>query len=409
MKILLLDVCSHTGSTGKIVYGAYKYYKSKGHDVMICSNGGREPHITPEDENIVYLDSKFDTYYSILMTRIIGYEGLFNKKATRKLIHIVESFKPDFVQISSLHAYYLNHYRFLEYLKEKNIKTLYLMVDQFPYLGKCCFAGDCEKFKTLCQHCPQVHEYPKSLMLDWSKQIFLRKKRIYDGFENLLFVGTKWCVEQGKKSALFKNVSTLVMDYPLDIETFQPRDTTELRAKLGIPSSNKIAVIVARASFPAKGGRFFIDLARKLHNHKNISFVYVGYDVDNWDIPDNVKTIGFVSSQYELSEYLSLGDVLINTSLADLTPLACLEGLGCGTPIAGFAEAGVPDSASPEYGTFVKTYDIEALADAVLKTPKKTPERIKEVRNYAVERFGSYNIYERYLHVYNHFEEYVKK
>ena len=42
MRILLLDVCSHTGSTGKIVYGAYKYYKSKGHEVKICYNGGRE-------------------------------------------------------------------------------------------------------------------------------------------------------------------------------------------------------------------------------------------------------------------------------------------------------------------------------------------------------------------------------
>lgn len=407
MKILLLDVCSHTGSTGKIVFGAYNYYKSKGHEVMVCYSGERESKM--EDQHFVGLNSLFDSYYSAFMTRITGYEGLFNRKATKKLIKVVEEFKPDFVQISSLHGYFLNHFEFLEYLKKKQMRTLYLMVDQFPYLGKCCFASGCEKFKTQCQRCPQVKSYPKSLFFDWSKNIFERKKKIYEGFENLLFVGTKWCVEQGKQSALFKNVSTLVMDYPLDIETFQPRDTKALRVKLGIPENNKIAVIVARASFPAKGGRFFIDLAQKLQDYKEISFVYVGYDVDNWDIPDNVKTIGFVSSQFELSEYLSLGDVLINTSLADLTPLACLEGLGCGTPIAGFAEAGVPDSASPEFGTFVKTYDIDALAEAVLKTPRKTPERIMEVRNYAVERFGSTNIYDRYLEVYNHFDDYVKK
>lgn len=408
MKILLLDVCSHTGSTGKIVYGAYDYYRSKGHEVKVCYSGAREG--SPLDnKDFIGLNNIYESYYSAFMTRLIGYEGLFNRKATKKLIKVVEEFKPDYIQISSLHAYFLNHYKFLEYLKKKQMRTVYLMVDQFPYLGKCCFASGCVKFKTQCEKCPQVKTYPKSMLFDWSKEIFDRKKRIYDGYRNLLFVGTKWCIEQGKQSALFKNVSTLVMDYPLDIETFQPRDTKALRVKLGIPENNKIAVIVARASFPAKGGRFFIDLARKLQDYKEISFVYVGYDVDNWDIPDNVKTIGFVSSQFELSEYLSLGDVLINTSLADLTPLACLEGLGCGTPIAGFAEAGVPDSASPEFGTFVKTYDIDALAEAVLKTPRKTPERIKEVRNYAVARFGSANIYERYLEVYNHFDDYLKR
>lgn len=406
MKILLIDVCSHTGSTGKIVYGAYKYFMSKGHEVMVCYSG-RVDHV--DDDNFVAISGRVESYYAAFMTRITGYEGIYNMRSTRRLIGVVEKFKPDFVQISSLHAYFLNHYSFLEYLKVNKINTLYLMVDQFPYLGKCCFATNCEKFKTECGKCPNLHEYPKSLFFDWSKEIFLRKKKLYDGFDSLLFVGTKWCVEQARLSSIMKGVSLHIMDYPLDTVTFTPQTTNELRNALGIPQNNKIVLTVARASIPTKGGRFFIELANRLHNQKEISFVYVGYDVNCWEIPENVKTIGFVKSQKQLCEYLSLGDVFVNTSLADLTPLACLEALACGTPLVGFNEAGVADSASPEFGTFVKTYNIDALADAVLKTPRKTPERIKEVRNYAVERFGSANIYERYLEVYNHFDEYVRK
>ena len=149
------------------------------------------------------------------------------------------------------------------------------MVDQFPYMGKCCFATGCEKFKTECNNCPQVKEYPKSLLFDWSRAIFYRKRKIYDGFKNLVFVGTKWCVDQAKESVLLKNASTVIMDYPLDMDTFQPRDVSNLRERLCIPANNKVVITVARASIPSKGGCFFIDLARKLQDHKDITFVYV--------------------------------------------------------------------------------------------------------------------------------------
>jgi glycosyltransferase involved in cell wall biosynthesis len=76
------------------------------------------------------------------------------------------------------------------------------------------------------------------------------------------------------------------------------------------------------------------------------------------------------------------------TSIADAQPNACLNALGCGTPIIGFNVSGVPYVASEEFGTFVEPFDVDALSEAIKNVKKKTSESIMACYQYALNRYG---------------------
>ena len=67
--------------------------------------------------------------------------------------------------------------------------------------------------------------------------------------------------------------------------------------------------------------------------------------------------------------------------------LTCMESLGCGCKLVGFDISGTPYSASEEFGTFVPYNDLQAFADAVRKTCKKSEESIRASREYALSRY----------------------
>ena len=52
------------------------------------------------------------------------------------------------VILLNIHGNYLNEKRLLELLKKNGIQTAYVMSDEYPSLGKCCYSMECEKYKT---------------------------------------------------------------------------------------------------------------------------------------------------------------------------------------------------------------------------------------------------------------------
>ena len=58
-------------------------------------------------------------------------------------------------------------------------------------------------------------------------------------------------------------------------------------------------------------------------------------------------------------------DVFLITSREDNFPTVCLEAAACGTPVAGFASGGAPETVSQNTSRFVPFGDITALKAAV--------------------------------------------
>jgi len=397
---MIINVNSHLGSTGKISYGLYRYLQNKGHDVKLCCRGVLEPSVN--DDNIISLTSKTELYYSNFMSRLTGYEGIYNYFSTRKILNVLNGFKPDVVHLLNLPGHYVNIFTLLEFLKNNKIKTVYSMMDDYAFAGKCTFVRDCEKFKTECGPCPYYKDYPYSYFFDFSKSIFHKKKSIYEGFESLTITGVKWSCEMAKKSALTKNVPIVHVDHPINYEdVFYPHNCNELKEKLNIPATNKVVLTAVSAKIAWKGGVYFLELAKRMQDCKDFTFVFVGYDRDDWEIPSNMITIGFVASQDELATYYSMADVYICTAIADTFPTTCLNALGCGTPLIGFKTGGVPYMAPAPLGRYVDAKDVNALEKECRNIRKKDEEMSSKTREYAVKTYSESVIFEKFLNIYN--------
>lgn len=402
MKILIINVYSNTRSTGKIAYGLLNYLRNKGHTVKLCCRGTRES--MPQDEDIIGLDNIFSTYRAAFLSRVTGIEGRWNSSGTHKLIHLIEDFNPDIVQIYSLHGYYINHYKLLDYLKRHDIPTVYSMIDEFPYMGKCCYSYECNQFKSECKKCPngRWREYPESWFFDRSNIIFHLKQEAYQDFKHIVFTGPKWVVIRAKESTLLRNKVVKELDEPIDYTRYMyPRATSKLRKSLSIDKQQKVILTVSDMRYWRKGGKYFLQTAERLMGEKDIVFVAIGYNkAVNYPVPQNVITIPFVKSQDELAEFYSLADLFVCTSLADTMPNVCLEALGCGTPLAGFAECGTPYCAYDELGRFTKTYDIDSLVEVVKGSPYKDKELSEKCVSYAHNRYSSEAVFSKLTNIY---------
>lgn len=400
MKILIVDVYGAIHSTGKITTLQYRYMKQRGHDVRVCYRGVREPKI--DNPDYIPVAGCIEPGLGRLAAWITGYEGYVHPLATRRLIRFTRDFHPDIVQLNILHGYYINSNQYLAFLKEHDYRVSYSMFDEYAYMGKCPFSFDCDQFKTGCTGvCPEKKSYPRSFFFDRSEFLFEAKKAIYQGFKHIVFSGTSWVVDRARTSALLKDKHLEVVDEPINYEEiFYPRDTQALRKKLGIPTNYKIIVTVAVLSDSRKGGVYFYQTAQKLVSEPNTTFVYVGCDAPEPVSLPNVISIPFVSSQDELAEYYSLADLFVNTTLADTTPCTCLEALGCGTPLAGFAAAGMPYVAPEAFSRLVPTYDIDALARLVQEAPKKTAELSAACIDYARSKYSRDRIFGQLEQIY---------
>lgn len=386
MKAIIINSVCKYGSTGAIAYNLHRFLENKEHESIICYGRGKK---YPKEKKLVKIDTDPEVYIHAVLARFTGLQGYFSNFATSRLLSIIKEFKPDVVYLQNLHGYYVNEFRLLQYLKKSNIFTVYLMPDEYAFMGKCCYSYDCERYKTGCNRCPHLRDYPKSLIFDTSKLLFNRKKSLYGMWKNIIFATVPYIVDKCKESKINKENLFFKIDTGIDLHgKYYIRDSRILRQRLNIPDGNKVVLNIGSLSSRRKGIWYFIEAANRLTDEK-ITFVNVGFDGDSSICPKNFIPISYVNDQDELAEYYSMADLLVCTSIADAMPNVCLQALACGTPVCGFNISGVPYVASEEFGQFVMPFDIGELACAILKAPLKTARRSDECRAYAESRYSN--------------------
>jgi len=399
VKIVIVNSSCKTSSTGKIAYGLYKKLTEAGNACILVYGNNEEYQNEPK---LIRITNQREILFHNRISYVTGYEGRYSHKATKRLIAILEDFKPDIVQLYNLHGFYLNSFVLLEYLKKRNIPTVYSMLDEYAYLGSCCYAFTCDKFQTNCEGCKkELKQYPRSMWRRTGRQVNRFKRNIYDGFEQLVFVGPEWVRSRALESSLLKGKKIKVVDEFVDTnDCFYPRETNELRDRLGIDESQIVILDVAPSNDERKGVRYFIELAERIKD-KNYVFINVGYSGDDiLGLPENFIPVSFVSDQSELAAYYSMADLFICTSMADTMPNVCLDSLACGTPVAGFRITGIPYVAEEPLGKFVEPESVDELEQLVLRTKKKDKDLVEQARRYALERYSPEVYFEKMNKIY---------
>jgi putative colanic acid biosynthesis glycosyltransferase len=396
MRILLIDVNYKNSSTGKLVFDLKNGIINSGHEAFVAYGRGKKT----KDKDVFKFGITFETYIDALLTRITGLVGYFSLFSTYRLINYIKKTKPDLIHIHEIHAYFLNIPIFLKYLaKKSNIKLIWTFHSEFMYTGKCGYSLSCEKWKSNCNRCPLLKDYPKTLFFDFTNFMFNHKKKLINNLKNLTIVTpSDWLTNRTKMSMFSKfpiitinngiNTSNIFRLYNIDQTIYN---------QYNLPK-NYVISVAPNIMDTRKGGKNVIQIAKLL---PEINFVMVGFKEIPRGLPSNITPILKTSNQTELAKLYSFAKLFLITSTIENFPTTCIEALCCGTKIIGFNVGGSKESIkNTDYGFFYRYGDINAIA-------KKINELFKiDYLKSTVSRFGTDNYdlnvcLDSYYHLYN--------
>lgn len=387
-KVAIINSVYEYGSTGALTKQLYEYGNRNGFQTFVFYGRGR----VIADDHVIKIDSIVEFYFHKLLTLITGYQGKYSNCATQRLISILKKEKIRKVILLNLHGYYINERMLLTFLKENNIVTAYVTPDEYAGLAKCCYNKDCEKYKTECKKCPQIHEYPKSLFFDRSNEIFKIKKKIYEEFDTLTLIGPESNLIKFRESALVKHLPMVRASWGVDLTLYKNEINDELYRKYRIPKEKILILTVAKYSMPRKGVKeYFFKVAKRLQGTQ-YHFINVGYDGDlkPEDVPTNMTTIGYIDNQKELANLYAISDLYLLASTTDTMPISCLISFACETPVCCFFTSGLKYLASRDNPAikYCDEVSVDALIEIVKTVGKKDKVSMEACRRLAEKEYS---------------------
>lgn len=359
MKVVQINTCDY-GSTGKIARAIHQEALRNGYDSYFGYGLG-----SCDEINTFPISNQFDFRFHTYMSRITGLHGYYSKAKTKCLLEKLDSIAPDIVHLHNIHGGYIHVGILLEYLKERNIRTLLTLHDCWPFTGGCphFHVARCEKWRTECERCSQLSVYPKSYFFDTSRRCFLDKRKWFGGFNNLRVVAvSNWLRNQARES--FLNEYSIETVYNgIDVDVFKPVHE-DIRSKYNITNTNPIIIGVASVWDPRKRMDLFLKLHEELKHEANIVLVGLSQtQIEN--LPDGVIGINRTENQDELVKLYSSAELFINFSQEETFGLVAVEAMACGTPVLVSNSTACPEVVSNETGYVMDIENFSQILEIV--------------------------------------------
>lgn len=352
MKVLMINSVCGVGSTGRICTDIADMLLSQGHECKIAYGRGEVPEKYRDIS--VRIGSTFKVYCNVLKSRLFDNEGFNAVGATKKLVRWIKEYDPDVIHLHNIHGYYLNVKILFDYLKTSGKKIIWTLHDCWAFTGHCTHfqVPHCDKWRTECEKCIRVKDYPKAL-ISHAKRNYKRKKQTFCGVPNLTIVTpSKWLAGVVEQSFL-SEYQTVVINNGIDLSVFKPTES-DFRERFGL-TDKKIILGVASVWEKRKGFNDFLELTKLIDDSYRI--VLVGVNEKQLKmLPSSVLGIKRTNDVKELAEIYTAADVLFNPTYEDNYPTVNLEAQACGTPVITYPTGGSVESVPSE--NVVKSKDI---------------------------------------------------
>lgn len=395
MKIVQINTTCGVGSTGKICVSISEILSKKGIENYIFYSGkGNGYSFGIKYSNKIY--KKFQA----LASRIFGNYGFNSRMATHKIIKYLDEIKPDIVHLHNIHGHDCDLKTLFNYFKKNKIKLVWTFHDCWAFTGYCTHfdAVKCNRWQTECRDCPQRKEY--SWFVDKSKELFQRKKELFEGLDMIITAPSKWLAEKVKKS-FFNGYKTEVINNGIDLTVFKPTES-DFREKNKL-EDKKIVLGVAFDWGERKGLDVFVELSKRLPEHYQIVLVGTNKKIDEI-LPGNIISIHRTQNQQELAEIYTEADVFVNPTREEVFGLVNVEALACGTPVITFNTGGSPECIDTTCGTVVPKNDIDTMLNEIIKICEEKSFEKENCINYA-KNFEVKKTYEEYIKLYERIAE----
>lgn len=363
MKVLMINSVCGIKSTGRICTDLAAELEKRGHTVRIAY--GRD-EVPAQFAHLSFkIGNKWGTYAHGCYARVFDAAGFGSKKATRDFIHWVEDFDPDVIHLHNIHGYYVNVQILFDYLRRSNKRIVWTLHDCWAFTGHCCYFdyADCAKWKEQCCNCPQKQDYPASVLLDRSKENYIKKKELFSGLADMTLVTpSRWLASLVHESFLHDYPVRVIPNW-VNTNTFS-NTPEDFRKQYNI-KKKYVVLGVASVWDRRKGLDVFLKLNELLGGEYQI--VLVGLTAKQQRaLPESIIGISHTSSVRELTEIYSAADVFVNPTHEDNYPATNLESIACGTPVISFDTGGSGESASL-YGAVVPENNLEKLIEEIHK------------------------------------------
>lgn len=397
-KVLQICVEGNTGSTGTIAESIGKIALNSDWESYIAY--GRFPR--ESNSKLIKIGNYWDIFWHGIETRIFDRHGLGSRNATRKLIKKIIQIDPDIIHLHHLHGYYINIEILFKFLSQSKISVVWTFHDCWSITGHCAYFDyiGCDKWITECNNCPQIKEYPASIIIDRSKTNFYLKKSLFNSVDNLTIVSvSNWLDGIVGKSFLGK-LSRKVIYNGVDLELFKPGSSNNIKVKFSI--ENKFLIFgLATTWSKRKGLDDFIKLSEKIDENTIIILVGLGTSQIK-TLPKNIIGLQRTENQQELIDLYLASDVFLNLSVEETFGLTTAEALSCGTPVIVYDATASPELVDSQTGIIVEKNNIQSLLLAIEVIKKNGKSFYTDYCRSRAEKHFDKNIrYKEYFDLYN--------
>lgn len=401
MKIVIVNHSDRLGGASVVSHRLMRALRGLGHDARMLV-----AHKSTADHNVIEYEPQWRIKKSFLSEhiRIFASNG-FSKsdlfKASIATDTIPLASHPLIKDADAVIINWVNQgmLSLAEIEKIASSKTVvWTMHDMWNLTGICHHAGKCDRYRTICSHCPLLHFMAGEN--DLSTKTFRRKKAFYEALPDLKLVAvSSWLRDKAENSALTagRHIEVIPNAFPLEDFYISPKGSIE-----GIPDDKKIILIgAARLDDPVKGLPYAVEILNKLEVRDTIA-VFFG-ELRNRDALAGLKFphihIGTVSDASALRELYAHASVVISTSLYETLPGTLIEGQASGcTPVA-FDSGGQRDIIDEgKTGYLVRPYDTESFAEVLTKA-LANPFDPHILRDSVEKRFSAAAVAGRYLQI----------
>lgn len=398
-KLLQINITANWGSHGKIAEAIGQLVISKGWESHIAY--GR--WYNPSQSTLYHIGNIADEYYHGIVSRIFDNHGLMSANATKKLISYIRQVSPDIIHLHNIHGYYLNYPILFRFLREYGKPVVWTLHDCWTFTGHCAhyMFANCEKWKTECNNCPLLSNYPASMLFDRSKKNFQQKKQSFLSVDNLTLVPVSKWLEGELRQSFFKTKNIHLIQNGIDVQRFTPIGQKDnILAKYGIPQNKKVILGVA-SNWYRKGLDDFIAIRHMLPNDYHIILVGLSKK-DKKKLPNNIIGIMRTENIDELVALYSACDVFFNPTWEDNFPTTNLEAMACGTPVITYNTGGSPEVITPETGIVIERGDLQSAVNAIKQVCIKGEKTYNDVcRNNILEHYNRMTMLNNYMALYH--------
>lgn len=403
MKILQMNAVYGHGSTGVIVRDLERICAEHGIDCFVAS-----PDTNVLGANCGYLIGNIiERKLHTLLARINGKQAYFSTCSTKKLLHYIDSIKPDIVHLHNLHSNYINLNLLLKHLAERDIQTVVTLHDCWYFTGGCFHYTNvrCDKWKYECGDCIKKMQDTPAYFFDSSRSVLSDRVRYLSAIPRLTVVGcSKWITSEISQSRIKISGRITCIHNGFDLRTFCPRPSN-LRNILGLEGKHVIIGPASKwlSSLNSKELDYFAQ-----HLPEDTVLLLFGASSTTRRLPKSVRLYGYTANRMELAELYSIADVMVNCSREDTLSSLNLECQACGTPVVTYDATGNKETVDNINSFAVETGLVQKLFDVAMAVCLKGKNDVsEECRQFIQDNFEQKSNYSKYISLYKELVSFV--